>query len=159
MPSGIPSLVEKTDLLRIADAVPAMIALYNIQTGEYLYINDASKDMLGYSPEEFTEGGMQFVLSLVHPDDMGRTMAKNQAALDRANANPTDKEPTENFEYRMKHKDGHWVWLCTEGTIFSRDESGQAEKLLNVSLDITERKKAQLQLHQSLKALERALQS
>jgi PAS domain S-box-containing protein len=141
-------------LLRISDCVPALVALYDINTGEYLYVNKAVKRLLGYTPKEFTDGGLEFAVSLVHPEDIGPLMKKNQKALDAATLKPADSdEPIVGFDYRMRHKNGTWRWMHTDGTIFSR-KNGRVERILNVSLDITERKSAELQLARSLKILE-----
>lgn len=150
--------INEATLLRIADVVPAMVALYNIKTGEYIFANKATTRIIGYLPEEIISGGYEFVASLVHPEDMPEIMKKNQAALDYANMNPDTKdEVTATFEYRMKHKDGKWRWVHTEGTVFSRGSDGSVECLLNVSLDISDRKDAEQRLMKSLRLLETML--
>ncbi len=151
--------IDNASLVAIADAVPALIALYNIKTGEYIYVNNSIKKLLGYTPEDFIVGGMEFVASLIHPDDIAGIMAKNQAALAAANSNPKvgQDESIANFEYRMRHNNGEWRWLHTEGTVFKRSDDGKVELLLNVSLDITARKAAETHLKTSLKALEEIL--
>jgi PAS domain S-box-containing protein len=148
-------LITKRLQERIADAVPALVAVYNIQTGQYLYANRALTKILGYTPEELIEGGMDFAVSLIHPEDSARLLEQNQAALEAANKMPDqDEEPIAEFEYRMRHKNGSWRWVHTEGTVFSRSADGQVELILNVSLDITDRKVAENQLRKSLKILE-----
>jgi PAS domain-containing protein len=105
MPTRGPGLTEK-QLLRIADLVPAMVALYNIKTAKYLYVNRAVRSVLGYSSKEFVDGGLGFAVSLVHPEDIKDLLAKNQKALDAANRQPAgDGETIVDFEYRMRHKD------------------------------------------------------
>jgi PAS domain S-box-containing protein len=129
---------------KVSDVVPSLICVYNINTGEYLFINKAIQNFLGYSLQEALAGGMEFFLSITHPDDLIKIMAENQDALNAANTQPdfNDSQPL-SFEYRMKHKQGHWIWVNTYGIIFDRDKDGKVEYLLNVSLDITERKKAE----------------
>jgi PAS domain S-box-containing protein len=145
-------------LQKIADSVPAVVALFSPVTGEYLYVNQASARILGYAPDEIREGGLAFLAQIVHPEDLARVMRENQEAIERANrAKGTEEEVVASFEYRMRHKDGEWRWLHTDGTVFERDEHGKVSLILNVSLDITAQKKAEIQLTHSLKALERAL--
>lgn len=137
-------------LHHIVDAVPALVAVYNINTGDYLYVSKAIKRLLGYSDDEFIKGGFPFIASLVHPDDMPRIMEENNTALQRANKtkHTPDTEPIVNFEYRMKHKDGTWRWLHTDGSVFGRSANGKVDHVLNVSFDITARKQAEMQLEQ-----------
>ncbi|MCP4911807.1 MAG: PAS domain-containing protein [Oligoflexia bacterium] len=39
------------------------------------------------------------------------------------------------FQYRIKHKEGHWVNLHTRGRAFSLDEEGKVKRILNFSFD------------------------
>ncbi|MBI3984538.1 MAG: PAS domain-containing protein [Candidatus Levybacteria bacterium] len=126
----------------ITDSIPAMVAIYNIHTGKYVYVNRSIKRLLGYSPEDFIKKGMPFVSSLVHPDDIPKVALENKKALKMANKKgyKKDKDPISHFEYRMMHKDGKYRWLHTDGSVFSRDKNGKVEYVLNASLNITKRK-------------------
>jgi PAS domain S-box-containing protein len=131
-------------LKSICDALPALVGVYNINSGEYLYVNNAINKLLGYSPEEFIKGGISFISSLVHPEDIMRIMQQNEAALKRANAMQqfsSISEPIVTFEYRMKHKNGRYIWLRTDGSVLNR-KNGKVEHVLNTSLDITSHKLA-----------------
>lgn len=137
----------------IADRAPALIAVYNIHTGEYIYTNKAVTKLLGYSPKKFMTEGLPFVSSLVHPQDLPRIMEESNKALVKANKKKHatfQDESIVNFEYRMKHKNGSWRWLHTDGSIFSRDKVGNVECVLNVSVDITKRKTKELASAQKL---------
>lgn len=105
---------------KVANTVPGIVVVYNINSGEYMYVNDAVKKILGYSPRDFLSGGLPFVTSLVHPDDIPEIIKKNNAALIKANSKKFAKQMNESivqFEYRMKHKDGSWKWLQTDGGV------------------------------------------
>ncbi len=144
----------------IADHAPGIVAIHDIQTGKYLYMNRAITKILGYQPEDFINGGLEFAVSLMHPDDLEKTMAANQSALEEANSRPETKkedEPFVSFEYRLRHKNGEWVWLRTEGTVYERDDKGQVKLILNISLDINERKKNEDQLHNLRRTFEQQL--
>lgn len=149
-------------LLNVADVAPGLIAVYNIRTGDYVYVNRTSKRMLGYAPEAFLDGGTAFAASLIHPRDLKKVLAENGAALEAANRlKPpgNDAEPIVQFEYRMRHSSGRWVWLHTDGSVFSRTPEGEVEFVLNISIDITSAKLAEKklrQLNQRLMALNQA---
>lgn len=136
------------DFKNVSNAVPAMVAVYNIHTGEYLFVNDAVTKILGYKPEEITKKGLAFVSSLVHPDDNILINERNAKALKEANKkthSPT-LDPIVNFEFRIRHKDGKYRWLHTDGSVFSRNAEGKVECVLNASLDITQRKETEEKL-------------
>jgi PAS domain S-box-containing protein len=136
------------DLLeKVAEHVPSLIAVYNIHSGKYLFVNSSITKILGYTKNDFLAGGLEFVTDLVHPDDLEEVMNKNVKALERVNqakAEDNDFDPIVNFEYRMRHKDGTWRWLHTDGVVFERDENGKVESVMNISIDITKRKEAEL---------------
>ena len=136
-------------LSKITENFPGLVAVYNIQTGKYLHVNKAIKTLLGYEPRDFIVGGFKFVMSLIHPKDVKRLLAENMEALEKVGKKPAkggDKLPIVSFEYRMKHKNGNWVWLYTEGTIFSRDKKGTVKLLLSYSIDITKLKEKEVKV-------------
>lgn len=142
---------------KITNTIPGLVAVYNVNSGKYLYVNDALTRMLGYHPDEFLEKGMAFAAGLMHPDDLPRITAENQQAMDEADRDYKGEKDdlAVNFEYRMKHKNGNWVWVHTTGTVFDRNSDGFIEHVLNVSIDITERKNAEDALRASEEKLQR----
>jgi light-regulated signal transduction histidine kinase (bacteriophytochrome) len=90
-------------------------------------------------------------------------MEQNARAVQEANQHPVDvkEEPVVEFLYRMRHANGDYRWFHTFGTVFSRNAAGEVENVLNISLDITEKIKAEqilveksTELEQSNKSLE-----
>jgi len=155
---GRGSRISEEQLRRIADIIPAIVALYSVKTAQYLYVNQAIETVLGYTPDEFLGGGLGCAVAMVHPEDVQGLLAKNQAALDAYREQPANgKEPVVAFEYRMRHKDGHYLWVQTDGTVFGRAIDGSVELILNVSINITEQKQTEEQLKHSMRALEQML--
>lgn len=137
-------LENQTFIQRIADAIPAIIASYNVHTGKYTFINQGVRKLLEYDAEQVLDEGIEFFTRLIHPDDLGPLMEKNAKALLQANESASAYlEPIVEFQYRMKHRDGEFRWFHTFGTIFHRNAQGHVEHVLNISLDITERVKAE----------------
>ncbi len=137
-------LENQTFIQRIANAIPAIIASYNIHTGKYTFINLGLRKLLDYDPRQVLEEGVDFFTKLIHPDDLEPLMEKNKKALQHANeTGEAASEPIVEFQYRMKHRNGEFRWFHTFGTIFHRNATGLVEQVLNISLDITERVKAE----------------
>lgn len=137
----------------ILEAIPGMVGVYDVGTGEYLYANRGVRQILGYAPEKFLQGGLPFVASLVHPEDLEDVLRKNEAALKRARVK-REVEPIEVFEYRMRHASGGWRWIQTHGSVLARGGDGAIRQVLNVSTDITERKLSEERLAELNRRLE-----
>lgn len=135
---------------KITDVTPSIIASYNIHSGRYTFVNKAIENILGYSVRDILDNGLEFMIKIIHPDDVGPLMEKNAKALDDANANvPADgNEKVVEFKYRMRHVNGNYIWLRTLGTIFERNAKNEVESILNVSIDITEQEEAEKELSQ-----------
>ena len=138
---------------KIADATPSIIALYNINSGRYLFVNEGLKKLLGYDAAAAMEEGVAFFFRVAHPDDLQAVMEKNRKALEEFNRpeHTDNNKAVVEFSYRMRHQNGSYRWFQTYGTIFDRNEAGQIEHVLNISLDITE----QVEARQIIEAQER----
>jgi PAS domain S-box-containing protein len=135
---------------KITKLTPSIIAAYNVNTGQYIFINDAIETLLGYSPQEILDKGAAFFTQLVHPDDLPVIVKKNTRALQEANtmAEQPEKEMIAEFYYRMQHRNGEYRWFHTYGTIFDRSSDNKVEHVLNISVDITEEYKLRLELEE-----------
>jgi len=106
------------------------ISLVDAQS-KILYANPSIEHMLGYTVEEYI--GLS-AMDLVHPDDLPQAQAVLQKLL-------TMPGLTEKVEMRIRHKQGHYVWLEAAVTNLLHDPSIAA--IVSNSRDITDRKGAQ----------------
>ena len=90
--------------------------------------------MLGYDPKEVAPTIHSWE-SLVHPDDMPSVRKALQAQLD-------GKPPAYEAEYRLKKKDGSWLWTLGRGRVVERDPSGRPLRALGIQTDISEQREA-----------------
>ncbi len=132
----------QTFIRKIADATPSIIASYNVNTGQYVFISEGIRKLLGYPVAEVMTRGIGFFWDIVHPDDRPVLLKKNQEALDAANAHPGTSDLIVEFTYRLRHRNGSYRWFHTYGTIFDRNAENKVEHILNISLDITEQQEA-----------------
>jgi PAS domain S-box-containing protein len=98
------------------------------------------KKTLGYKKEEVIEGGLTFLISLVHPEDLQTIAEKNARAVEMVNHPDykSDHEVIMEFSYRIRHRNGSYRWLQTYGTVFDRNANNEVEHVLNISADITD---------------------
>lgn len=147
---------------QIVRRVPGIVAVYKLKNGKFLYINDSIEKILGYKSKMFLDGGLAFVNSLIHPDDLKRVLEANiigKRKFDLLKNTKAGDDITVNVEYRMKHRSGTWRWIRTEGVIFSKDNKGDIENVMNISVDITSLKKAELKEAAARKVFEEALKA
>jgi PAS domain S-box-containing protein len=120
----------------IIEAAPTLTYIYDLVEERNVFISSQSLPILGYTCEEITAMESGVLTHLIHPDDAPRAAECFQRML-----TATDHDIFE-LEYRMKRKDGSWVWLWSRDRIFKRDASGAPTQILGVATDITERKQA-----------------
>lgn len=128
---------------KIADASPNLLYLYDLEERRNIYVNREITQMLGYTPEEVQAMGKELFPILMHPDDL-RASPEKQLEI----AVAADGDAIE-FEYRMRHKNGEWLWLYSWDTVFARNADGKPTQVLGTATDISDRKHLELALKQS----------
>ena len=101
--------------------------------------NERWAEIIGYTLEELGDVGVVDWPSLLHPEDRDRI----DAELERVFRRETDRFE---YEFRMRHKDGRWIWILSRGRVTRRSKGGQPLITAGVHIDITERKKLEAQL-------------
>lgn len=127
-----------TELDLAMDAAHVALWRFNPATGEVLH-HRRWESVLGYHGMPDTVAGWS---ALVHPEDRpGRDqeLARHLAGT------------TQFFEleYRMRHAEGHWVWLRSRGRVTRRAADGRpleyAGTVMNVTLEVAARQAQRLQ--------------
>jgi len=124
------SLKERLELaLRAAEA--GMWDWY-IQTGE-LFFNERYAEIHGYASSELPQDIADWK-SRVHPDEW-------EYVRDRLDDHVEGRTDFWEAEYRIRNKEGPWVWLHDSGRVVSWDDQGKPERALGIIQEITARKK------------------
>lgn len=97
-----------------------------------------TKDIFGLDDEQ-VRGVLSDLRPLLHPDDLP---VLRKAMIEHM------KQRTEGYlvEYRIKHHDGHWVWIEDRGQAVERNAEGRVLRMLGTRRDISQRKKHDEQL-------------
>lgn len=95
----------------------------------FYLVNDDVLNMLGYTYEELMADTRMEISSLIHPDDLPRVERAVSDGL-------ADGEQYE-VEYRLRRKDGHYLWVYDTGRKIIADDGRPA--LFSMILDISDR--------------------
>jgi PAS domain S-box-containing protein len=134
------ALRESEERLRLAFAgAQEGVWDWNLETGAVVY-SDRWKRMLGYAEDE-VEPHVRAWERLLHPDDKAAAEALTDAVM-------RDKRPYQ-AEFRLRHKDGHYIHVLTRGLPIRRDPGGPVVRIVGTHLDITERKRTESALRES----------
>ena len=107
---------------------------YNFQTKE-VFFSKQYKSMLGYQDEEFLNVPDEW-LSRIHPDDL-EMIEQADKAYSSGEINSHQRE------YRIRHKNGHWIWVLDRGMLVNRTPEGLPERIIGTHSDITDRKQSE----------------
>ena len=106
------------------------------------YVNE--KPLLKLTGYSLNEVMGKRVLNYIHPEDQLKNLEIFQEAF--------EKENQGTVESRLRHKNGHYIYVEINGRLFY-DENGEPKAIL-IARDITERKKAEKSIMEDYKKLE-----
>ena len=110
-----------------------------------LYISPSWKEMLGFTDEELPNSLLTWK-QRVHREDKKIVLSllkKHQAKKIKYFENT----------HRLKHKDGHWVWVLGRAQILY-DENGKKVRMIGTHTDITQEKELQLKYSRQAQIIE-----
>lgn len=116
---------------------------WNIITGEII-LNERWAEMIGYRLEELQPITFETWEKYLHPVDLIETRQKLNQYI-------SGKSEVYDAKFRMRHKNGHWVWIWDRGAIFETYEDGTPVRMVGTHMDITKQVEAEKKLAHSEK--------
>ncbi|MDN3689327.1 PAS domain S-box protein [Cyclobacterium jeungdonense] len=113
---------------------------------ELSYVSPNIKQFLGYETYEFTSGDFT---DFLHPEDA-------QVFLDGENSPISYFQENPEFEFRLRHKKGHFRVFSSSGKVI-KDEKGEVRYYTGIARDITKLKETQKELYKAKEKAESAL--
>ena len=114
--------------------------------GTWLYVSPSCRSLYGYEPEEMIgRSGW----SKIHPDDEALVRADAVAFMSGSDETATHK-------FRIRRKDGSYVWVESKSRRLRDPESGETIEFQSATRDITERKAAEAQIQRAMAEAEAA---
>ncbi|MBN1277794.1 MAG: PAS domain S-box protein [Deltaproteobacteria bacterium] len=122
---------------------------WNVQTGETIF-NERWAEIIGYSLEEIKPVSIATWERFTHPDDL-------KTSNDLLEKHFKKELPYYEYEARMRHRDGSWVWVLDRGKVATWTHDGKPLLMSGTHQDITRRKRAEEDLEEERKQLRKAL--
>ncbi|MGA0540031.1 PAS domain S-box protein [Neotabrizicola sp. VNH66] len=99
-------------------------------------------------------------LVLSHADFLDMVHPEERAMLESSTPQVNGRSPDMfEHEFRMRHRDGHWIWVLSRGRITRRDDHGQPVGFVGVDIDVSDQKRLEEEIRQSDALLKSALES
>ncbi len=105
-------------------------------------VSDRWAAMIGGQAADFAGLTVDAWQALVHPDDRAGLAQALQAAR-------TSGGLMLLHEFRMRHAEGHWLWVVARGKVLESDPDHRPLRVAGIQVDVTERKVADLSLRES----------
>jgi PAS domain S-box-containing protein len=117
------------------------------ENGKTIFISPNVEKVYGFTDREIYRSGDKLWLKRIHPDDV--------EGVKKAFANFFSKGERYDIEYRIKRKDGEWIWLHDRSTgVYEHDGKRFADGIFS---DITEGKLAEDELKREKKFTDDAI--
>ena len=94
------------------------------------------REMRGVGLDEWVDPSRDAWLARVHPDD-------RQRIADEADHQNSGELKQNAFEYRERHRDGHWMWILSRGRPVEWMPDGSVARIIGTDTDITSLKEAE----------------
>ncbi|RUT78403.1 PAS domain-containing protein [Ancylomarina longa] len=118
----------------VADTSPALIYVYDLETNSNIYSNSGMERLLGYSKNEIRKMGDHLFPKLIHPEDLQEVLDFQNQILHASD------EDTLEIDYRMRHKNGNWIYLHSRERVFQRNKNGAVIRKVGIASDFTKKK-------------------
>jgi PAS domain S-box/diguanylate cyclase (GGDEF) domain len=99
-------------------------------SGRFLFVSPVVTRLLGYEPCELVG---KFYFDFVHPDDHAACRSFIESVV-------TSGESRADIEFRIRHKNGSWLWHTSSGVPFT-SEKGEIQGFYGIDRDIDERRR------------------
>ena len=132
---------ERQQLVNIVEGTNVSTWVWHVPSG-VIQLDERWAAMMGYG---FTKLGPQNISdwrNRAHPDEL----QSGEAALKQHFRGETRYFE---YEYRVRHRDGHWVWVLNRGKVSSWTLEGKPEVMSGTQMDITDKQATQMALRTS----------
>lgn len=115
-----------------------------------VYWSSAMFDMVGLKQPSKRLSPTE-IKAMAHPDDADAIDEIANAASRASRSYDTN--------FRLRHTDGSWVWMHAKGQVWGGGRASASERLVGITIDITDQKIAEERVHEANERLRDAIES
>lgn len=120
------------DLLAgVLSNIPAIVFIYDAIKKEYVWDNGKIADILGFKQSDLQDMPKDVRKHFIHPDD-------HKILDDRMEFFRNKENKTWSGVYRLRHKEGEWLWVYSKQTVYETDKDGNPVRFLGVTANLME---------------------
>lgn len=136
------SLLEQKNFIdKVVNTSPVFIYVFDLETQQNLYCNEAVFTVLGYTVQEIGARGAHLIESpFIHIDDLHKVKAHFEALSQLAEGEKRE------VDCRVRRKNDEYRVIRSHHVAFKRNQDGRVTQVVGTALDITELKEAELKL-------------
>jgi len=126
------SIKNNTDLItqirflkNIISNLNIAIFIHDLNKHHHIWTNNNYYNIIGYTDREMKKMGPDWRKKNYHPEDV-------PIITDRIEHFQQNRGEAYSGVYRIRHKEGHWVWVYSNTAVYKRDEKGNPEQLIGI---------------------------
>jgi len=121
-----------SNYLRIIKSMNVGVWEWDVQTNKTVF-NERWAEIIGYTLEELQPTTLETWINLANKEDLAASDAKIQACFNH-------ESQYYDAEIRMRHKNGHWIWVHDRGQVAIWSDEGKPLKMIGTHTDISQSK-------------------
>ena len=146
------SFIQRLNSQELAESQQRLdLALKGTRAGTWEYhfkdnklnVDEQWAEIMGFSKNEIKKFTIDIFRERIHPDDV-------KQINDEISQFDATKKKYFNYETRMQHKNGHWIWISIQGMISEWKSEKEPEKAIGTIIEITFRKKSEEELKKQI---------
>ncbi len=138
-------------LSRLIDGARVGTWEHDVRDGRTV-VDERWAELLGYRAAELNPIPRDRWLAMIHPDDAADMLLREAQSFSAGVWRIQ-------HEMRLRHRNGHWVWILTRGQVIDWDWAGRPLEITGVHIDISDAKRLEAELARERDTLARLMET
>ena len=120
---------------------------YDLSNHKVIFSSGVTRQLLGYSEQEYADLSADFYKSIIHPDDARKVQQTINKIIQSKNGEIVE------MTIRLRKADGYYIWLCSRQMIYERNNNDHILTIIREVEDVTKLIKVQEELEEKVAQL------